>query len=102
MELKPILFPSTAYINANSTTVEGPSGQELQESHPNWEAPRIDHLEMPPSTVQFLVHQQHQDVAQDLQDNAEVHRVQPEHQVLGEIPQENAPVDQQQTAEERR
>ena len=39
-----------------------------------------------------------------LQDNAEVHCVQPElHvQVLGEIPQENAPVDQQHTAEERR
>ena len=57
----------------------------LQESQPNWKASRIDHLEMPPSTVLFLVHQQHQDVAQDLQDNAEVHCVQPEHQVLGEI-----------------
>ena len=33
---------------------------------------------------------------------AEVLPVQPEHQELVEIPQENAPVDQQHTAEERR
>ena len=74
----------------------------LQESHPNWEAPQIDHLEMPAISVPSPVHREHQDVAQDLQDDAEVLPVQPEHQELGEIPQQNAPVDQQHTAEETR
>ena len=79
-----------------STNKEEPSGQVLQEPHPNWEAPQIDHVEMPASTVPLPVHREPQDVVQDLQDYA----VQPEHQEL--VDQENAPVDQQHITEERR
>lgn len=86
----------------NSTNVEEPSGRVLQESHQNWEAPQIDHLEIPASTAPFPVHLEDQEVAKDFQDNTEVPPVQPEHQELVEIPQENAPVDQQHTTEERR
>jgi hypothetical protein len=83
-------------IVPSSTNKEEPSGQVLQESHPNWEAPQIDHVEMPASTVPLPVHHEPQDVVQDLQDDA----VQPEHQEL--VDQENAPVDQQHITEERR
>ena len=50
-------------IVPNSTNMKEPSGRVLHESHPNWEAPQIDHLEMPASTVPFPVHCEHQDVA---------------------------------------
>ena len=53
-------------IVPSSTNKEEPSGRVLQDSHPNWEAPPVDHVKMPPSKVPLPVHHEHQDVVQDL------------------------------------